>query len=60
LNAAAFWTGAAAHDSDDRIIYNAAIGDVWYDADGTGGTAAIKFAILSTGLAVTNADFFVI
>ncbi len=60
LATAAYWTGSAAHDADDRIIYDSATGDVWYDADGTGATAAVKFAVLSTGLAITNADFAVI
>lgn len=60
LASAAYWTGSAAHDADDRIIYDSATGDVWYDADGTGATAAVKFAVLSTGLAITNTDFAVI
>jgi serralysin len=60
LGAAAFYTGAAAHDASDRIVYDSGTGDVFYDLDGTGAAAAIKFAILGAGLAITNADFVVI
>ena len=60
LAAAAFHTGAAAHDTSDRIIYNAASGALSYDADGTGAGAAIHFATLNPALAITNADFVVI
>jgi Ca2+-binding RTX toxin-like protein len=59
LAVAAFHTGAAAADAADRIIYNSATGALLYDSDGTGGAAAIQFATLSTGLAMTNADVFV-
>ena len=60
IAATAFWTGAAAHLASDRIIYNSATGDVFYDADGTGATAAVRFATVSTGLALSNLDFFII
>jgi Ca2+-binding RTX toxin-like protein len=60
LAASAFHIGAAAADASDRIIYNSATGNLAYDADGTGATAAIRFATLDTGLALTNADFAVI
>ena len=56
----AFWIGTGAHLATDRIIYNSSTGDVFYDADGTGATAAVKFATLNTGLALTNLDFVVI
>jgi Ca2+-binding RTX toxin-like protein len=58
LTAAAFWTGTAAHDADDRIVYDSASGKLWYDADGTGATAAVQFAVL-VGLVgtLTSADF---
>ncbi|MCV3244136.1 calcium-binding protein, partial [Mesorhizobium sp. ZC-5] len=60
LAASAFHIGAAAADALDRIIYNAATGALSYDSDGTGAAAATQFATLSTGLAMTNADFFVV
>lgn len=59
LDADAFHIGAAATDAEDRIIYNAANGNLSYDADGAGGAAAILFADLDAGLALTSADFFV-
>ncbi|BCH20393.1 cadherin domain-containing protein [Mesorhizobium sp. L-8-3] len=60
LAAGAFHTGAAAADAQDRIIYNKATGAISFDADGSGSGAAIHFATVSAGLALTNADFFVI
>ena len=61
LSAAAFNTGAAASDADDRIIFNTATGALLYDEDGTGIAAAVQFATI-TGLSgvLSNADFFVI
>ena len=53
----AFFNGTGAADADDRIIYDSTTGALRYDADGLGGTAAIQFATLSTGLALTNANF---
>lgn len=60
LAAAQFWTGAAAHDADDRILYNSATGAVSYDADGNGAGAAVQFATVTTNLAMTNAEFVII
>jgi len=60
LGAAAFFAGAAAHDSSDRILYNAASGALSFDKDGLGGAAAVRFATVGTGLALTNADFLIV
>ncbi len=62
LAAAAFHTGAAAAAPEDRIIYNAATGGLFYDADGNtpGGTAAVRFATFSPNLGLTAGDFFVV
>jgi Ca2+-binding RTX toxin-like protein len=60
LTGAAFYSGTAAHDADDRIIYNAKTGALFYDADGTGATAAVQFATVSGQPALHAADFWVI
>ena len=60
IGAGQFVIGAAAQDANDRIIYNNSTGAVLYDSDGTGGTAAVQFAELSAGLALTNLDFLVV
>lgn len=59
LSSSAFYTGTKAHDKSDRIIYNKKTGDLFYDADGTGKTAQVKFAILSKNLALKYYDFAV-
>ncbi|EJM98155.1 calcium-binding protein [Phyllobacterium sp. YR531] len=60
LAAAAFHIGTAAADASDRIIYNSTTGALIYDSNGTAAGGATQFATLSTGLALTNADFLVI
>jgi Ca2+-binding RTX toxin-like protein len=60
ITAAQFETGASATTADARIIYDNTTGDVFYDADGAGGTGQVQFARVSAGLAMTNADFLVV
>ncbi len=60
LAADAFHIGAAAADAEDRIIYNQATGALSYDANGTGAGGLVKFAQLTAGLGLTNADFVIV
>lgn len=60
LSSSAFTTGTRAKDALDRVIYDKKTGALFYDADGTGGIAAVKFAELSSGLNLTKNDFFVL
>jgi Ca2+-binding RTX toxin-like protein len=59
LASSAFYSGSAAHDATDRIIYNPATGALTYDADGTGSIAPVQFGTLATGLTVTASDFLI-
>lgn len=60
LAAGAFHNGTGAHDANDRIIYNSASGALFYDSNGSAAGGSVQFATLSTGLAMTNADFLII
>jgi serralysin len=53
-------TSGLAMDGSDRIIYETDTGKLFYDADGNGAGDAVQFAVIGTGLQLTNADFFVI
>jgi len=60
LAAGAFNTGSAATEADDRIIYNSVTGALLFDADGVGGAAAVQFATVTAGLAMSASEFTVI
>jgi len=60
LAAGAFRVGTTAIDASDRIIYNDDTGDLFFDQDGTGAAAKVRFATLDDGLAMTNQEFLVI
>ena len=60
LDPGAFTIGSAAQDGDDRIIFDASTGALYFDADGNGAGAAVQFATLSGVTALTSADFIVI
>lgn len=57
LAGGAFNYGTTAQDADDRILYDAATGRIYYDADGVGGQAATLFAQITVGTALTAANF---
>ncbi|WP_052003450.1 polysaccharide lyase family 7 protein [Microvirga sp. BSC39] len=60
LSASSFVVGTKALDSDDRIIYDSKTGALSYDADGSGSSAAVKFAMIENLAKLTAADFLVI
>ena len=66
LSETAFFSGAgraAAEDTSDRIIYNTSTGDLYYDADGTGNSDAIKIALIGTSSSrpvLDHTDFLII
>ena len=60
LNSNAFVIDVAAQDASDRIIYNQATGQLFFDADGTGDIAQIQFARLDGAPLIQANDFTVI
>ncbi|MFM7084705.1 MAG: S8 family serine peptidase [Hyphomicrobium sp.] len=52
--------GTAPQDSNDYILYDAQTGALSYDADANGSGAAVQFAKLAGGLALTANNFLVI
>jgi Ca2+-binding RTX toxin-like protein len=60
LAPSAFVIGTAAQDADDRIIYDAATGNLYYDSDGNGAGAAMLFATLQGHPTINAADIMVI
>jgi serralysin len=60
LAESAFRVGPAAADANDRIVYDQASGRIFYDADGNGAGAAILFARVEAGTALTHADIPVV
>ncbi len=59
ISAANFRLGAAAGDASDRVIYNSATGQLFFDTDGTGAQAATLFATVTAGTAITAADIWI-
>ena len=60
LPSSAFVLGTRATDPDDRIIYDRATGNLYFDADGTDGAAAVRFATIVNKAALDASDFFVV
>jgi Ca2+-binding RTX toxin-like protein len=55
-----FWTGVAAHDITDRIIYDSAEGILYYDPDGIGAATQVAITNISTSLKLSYADFRIV
>ena len=51
---------SAGHDATDRVIYDTLSGNVWYDADGSGGGAAQLVATLEGAPALSATDITVV
>jgi Ca2+-binding RTX toxin-like protein len=60
LPTGAFAKGTVASQADDRLVYDAHTGNLYFDPDGVGGADQVLFATLSAGLKLTYADFFVV
>ncbi len=43
-----------------RIIYETDTGNLYYDADGNGGTARVRFGILDPGLMMSSSEFLIV
>ncbi len=59
LDAAEFQVGMA-DSAADRIIYNQATGQLFYDADGLGGAVQTLFATVTAGTVLTISDFVMV
>ncbi|WP_198599123.1 hypothetical protein, partial [Escherichia coli] len=51
-----FVFGSRAQDKNDYIVFNKKTGVLSYDADGSGSKAAVEFAQVTKGLALTHKD----
>lgn len=61
LSGNAFAIGTAASDRSDRIIYDDATGNLFFDADGSRGNADLQlFATLDAGLGLNAGDFRIV
>ena len=60
LGPGVFGVGTEATNEDQRIIYDQTTGNLYYDADGTGGGQAVLFATLQGAPVLTATDFQVI
>lgn len=52
----AFALGTEAADASDRVIFDSASGQVWFDADGAGGEAQVLIATVDAGTTLAAGD----
>ena len=57
LSASAFLAGTVAADADDRIVYDQASGNIYYDPDGNGAASPVLFARVTPGTSLSAATF---
>ncbi|MFN6563624.1 MAG: beta strand repeat-containing protein [Nostoc sp. ChiSLP01] len=61
LKANQFTIGTSATTTSQRFIYNSTTGALFFDADGSaGGFTKVQFALVTTGLSLTNTNFVVV
>ncbi|MGV3511302.1 MAG: beta strand repeat-containing protein [Novosphingobium sp.] len=60
LDAADLGFGTAATSASQNLVYNAATGALFYDADGQGGLAQVQIAVFSTKPLLDATDFILI
>ncbi len=60
LDKSFFTIGPKAKDKDDYIVYDKTSGALYYDADGSGAGAAVKFAQFTKGIVLAYDDFSVL
>jgi len=44
----------------NRVLFDRDSGNLWYDADGTGAIAPVRFGVITGGFRPTNTNFAVI
>jgi Ca2+-binding RTX toxin-like protein len=59
LASSAFAKSKTATTTTQRILYDSASGDLYYDKDGSGTAAAVRFAHVTAGLGLTASSFSV-
>jgi Ca2+-binding RTX toxin-like protein len=60
LSAEQFFIGSGAHDGDDRIIYDARTGQLFYDSNGSARGGEVEIAELSKHLSLSHDDFLIV
>ncbi|MGR3467038.1 MAG: calcium-binding protein [Shimia sp.] len=55
-----FRVGASAQNANERLIYDSATGELFYDVDGAGGAAQVLFATFDPAVALTAAEFDIV